>query len=152
MKIILRKAVEKDYLILCEMAKSDRFVKDFPAISYKWGWKGKVVVATMDNEIVGFYYANICKRLPRATLYEIYVSPDARGQGIGSLLFDNLVNEARRAGKAELHWLLNKKNNAYYFYKKKGFLPHDSDDRHYKYKIQIGQTKRTLESYFRKTI
>ena len=146
--IKLRIATEEDYPILCKMAKTDKFVKDFPAISYRWGWKNKVVVAVNNNNIVGFYYANICKNLPRATLYEIYICPNARKCGVGTLLLKNLIDRAIMAGKTEIRWLLNKKNGAYHFYKKNGFLPVEEDEKHYKYRVNISHNIKTLNDYF----
>ncbi len=118
---MIRKANENDYPKLCEMAKRDKFTRDFPAISYRWGWEGKVFLIE-EEEIAGFYYANICKRINRSTLYEIYIDNKFRGKGLGKKLFEHYRSKAIDAGKTKLKWIVNKKNSdALLFYKSMGF-------------------------------
>lgn len=147
--LILKKATEEDYPKLCIMAKESKFTRDFSGISYRWGWKDKITVAIIDNEIVGFYYANVCKRLSRVTLYEIYVIPEMRKIGVGTVLLNDLINKTKNAGKNILRWLLNKKNSAYNFYKKNGFFPIAEDKKHYIYEINL-RNKNDLDKFLGK--
>jgi len=135
---MIREANKKDYPELCAMAKQDKFVRDFPAISYRWGWEGKVFLAEEKGEIAGFYYANICKRIDRATLYEIYVAPRHRNKGVGKKLFEHYLVRTINAGKNNLRWLVNKKNlGASQFYGKMGFQPSKEKQKEYLYEEKI---------------
>ena len=63
-------------------------------------------VAEADGEIVGMAWLAFAPRVPSPRAFDrrngdvqsVYVSPDARGRGIGGRLVDALVEEARAAG------------------------------------------------------
>lgn len=54
-------------------------------------------------------------------LHKIYVLPEAQGKHIGKQLMEQVFNEARNAGSAELLLNVNRHNNATEFYKRLGF-------------------------------
>lgn len=149
-KIKIRKATEKDYELLCEMAKESKFTKDFPAMSYRWGWENKIMVAELNNKIVGFQYYNICKLRPWSNSYYIYIIPEMRGKGIGTILFDNFIKQSIEAGKETLKWLVPKKNiPAYNFYKDNNILPNSEDKKHHRYEIKLEKHKKSLKEYLK---
>jgi GNAT superfamily N-acetyltransferase len=60
----------------------------------------------------------------RATLESVHVRPEARGQGIGSLMVAHARAEARAAGARILQLTSNKKRpDAHRFYERLGFSP-----------------------------
>lgn len=54
-----------------------------------------LLVAEVDDRIVGFGHGHWAG--PVGTIMRLYVQPDHRGQGIGSELFDTLVEELRES-------------------------------------------------------
>jgi GNAT superfamily N-acetyltransferase len=87
-----------------------------------------IFVAEKDEEIVGYiaihwlFYAFL--RGPEGYISELFVSKKERGCGIGSLLIEELKNQAQRKGCSRL-MLANNRNRLSYekgFYKKNGFI------------------------------
>nr|WP_294859835.1 GNAT family N-acetyltransferase [uncultured Fluviicola sp.] len=54
-------------------------------------------------------------------IHKLYVLPETQGLGVGKLLVEKVTEEAQSLGIHLLHLNVNKKNKAYYFYKKLGF-------------------------------
>lgn len=83
-------------------------------------WKG--FVAELDGTIVGFalYYVRYSTwKGPRMYLEDLIVTEAVRGQGIGKLLFDRLIKEAKELGFNGMVWqVLDWNDPAINFYKK----------------------------------
>jgi GNAT superfamily N-acetyltransferase len=83
----------------------------------------EAIVAEKDNQIVGFalYYTNYSTWKGKCLyLEDFYVLPELRGEGIGSLLFDKVVEIARNRGVKRMDWQVLEWNEpALNFYKKK---------------------------------
>lgn len=83
----------------------------------------EAIVVEKDNQIVGFalYYTNYSTWKGKCLyLEDFYVLPELRGEGIGSLLFDNVVEIARNRGVKRMDWQVLEWNEpALNFYKKK---------------------------------
>jgi len=43
-------------------------------------------------------------------LQDLFVAPDARGQGVAAALIEELAQRARAAGADRFHWLTNESN------------------------------------------
>lgn len=94
----------------------DRAVRNFtPEAVVKRMIGGFVLVASIDDRIVG------AANLNDATIRSVFVSPDRRKQGLGSLLMQRLEAKARGAGVAKLS--VPSSVNAQGFYRKHGYLP-----------------------------
>lgn len=61
-------------------------------------------------------------------LHKLYVLPETHGQGVGKLLINEVVNQARRAGGKALELNVNRSNKATEFYKKAGFSVKEAVD------------------------
>lgn len=83
-------------------------------------------VAESSNEIIGFalYYTSYSTwKGPCVYLEDLYVLPDRREGGVGSLLFDAVVNVARERKVARMDWqVLDWNTPAIEFYKRKGAI------------------------------
>ena len=83
----------------------------------------EAIVAEKDNQIVGFalYYTNYSTWKGKCLyLEDFYVLPELRGEGIGSLLFDKVVEIARNRGVKRMDWQVLEWNEpALNFYNKK---------------------------------
>lgn len=83
----------------------------------------EAIVAEKDNQIVGFalYYTNYSTWKGKCLyLEDFYVLPELRGEGIGSLLFDKVVEIARIRGVKRMDWQVLEWNEpALNFYNKK---------------------------------
>jgi GNAT superfamily N-acetyltransferase len=83
----------------------------------------EAIVAEKDNQIVGFalYYTNYSTWKGKCLyLEDFYVLPELRGEGIGSLLFDKVVEIACNRGVKRMDWQVLEWNEpALNFYKKK---------------------------------
>jgi len=55
-------------------------------------------------------------------LNKLYVLPSAQGTGAGKALLNKCIEVAKAAGSTSLFLQVNKLNNAYTFYLKKGFI------------------------------
>lgn len=82
----------------------------------------EALVAEKDNQIVGFalYYTNYSTWKGKCLyLEDFYVVPELRGEGIGSMLFDKVVEVARNRGVKRMDWQVLEWNEpALNFYKK----------------------------------
>ncbi len=87
-----------------------------------------IFVAEKGDEIVGYiaihwlFYAILPG--PEGYISELFVSEKERGHGIGSLLIEEVIEQAKRKGCSRL-MLANNRNRVSYekeFYKKNGFL------------------------------
>jgi GNAT superfamily N-acetyltransferase len=83
----------------------------------------EAIVAEKNNQIIGFalYYTNYSTWKGKCLyLEDFYVLPELRGEGIGSLLFDKVVEIARERGVKRMDWqVLDWNEPALNFYKKK---------------------------------
>jgi GNAT superfamily N-acetyltransferase len=81
------------------------------------------IVAEKDEQIVGFalYYTNYSTWKGKCLyLEDFYVLPELRGEGIGSLLFDRVVEIAKERGVKRMDWQVLEWNEpAIQFYQKK---------------------------------
>ncbi len=121
---MIKKATKNDYEKCVELAKKDKFVKDFVSTSFRWGWENNLYVYKDDEDekVLGFVQFNLCKRINKSSLYYVYSSPEARGKGIGTKLFNFYLEKSM--DKELLYWKVSKKNeNALMFYEKFGFKP-----------------------------
>ncbi len=138
--VYTKDVTEKQYEQLCEMAKKEKFIKDFPAMSFRWGWTGKIRIALKNDKIVGFHYFNICKYRNWANSYYIYVISEMRGVGIASSFFERFIKDAKELQKDFIKWLVPLKNTvAFNFYKNNNILPINKDHKHHIYKQQISK-------------
>jgi len=83
----------------------------------------EAIVAEKDNQIVGFalYYTNYSTWKGKCLyLEDFYVIPELRGEGIGSLLFDQVIEIAKARGVKRMDWQVLEWNEpAIQFYQKK---------------------------------
>ena len=131
MDIIIRKAAREDLpaiheLVreLAEYEKGLHFVSTTPE-SYLRDFEGGVFdafVAQKEDKIVGmalYYIAFSTWRGPMLYLEDFVVKESQRGSGIGAMLFDAFIEEAKRQGVALVKWQVLKWNEpAINFYKK----------------------------------
>lgn len=57
-----------------------------------------------------FPHAHTWQASPVCYLNDLFVSPDARGGGIGEALIDAVIDEARQQGWAEVYWMTRQDN------------------------------------------
>lgn len=66
------------------------------------------VVAELDGELVGlahfFWTPSTWQQNQDLYLEDLFVSPQARGRGIGRKLIEELIATCRRAGGSKVHW------------------------------------------------
>lgn len=83
----------------------------------------EAIVAEKDKQIVGFalYYTNYSTWKGKCLyLEDFYVLPELRGEGIGSLLFNRVVEIAKDRGVKRMDWQVLEWNEpAIQFYQKK---------------------------------
>ena len=132
-KIVIRRAVKEDCkemmqlvneLALYEKAPEEVTV-DFDHF-VESGFSGKPVwwafVAEVDGKVVGFalYYIRYSTwKGQRLYLEDILVTESSRGKGIGKLLFDRLIEEAKEKKFSGMVWqVLDWNEPAINFYKK----------------------------------
>ena len=91
----------------------------------------KIVVAEVDNEIVGSGFAEIkkaesyLKHAEYAYIGLMYVKPSHRGKGINKQVIQTLKTWILEKGVAELRLVVYEKNeDAINAYEKAGFIPH----------------------------
>ena len=86
--------------------------------------------ASLNNTIVG--YAGMWNVFGEGHITNIAVHPEFRGNGIGSLLVEGLIEEARKEGISQLTLEVRKSNLvAQSLYKKYGFIPCGSRKSYY---------------------
>lgn len=138
--ILLRKAREADIPVIQELAKNTWPAAYSAIIStgqidymlekmYNKGelleqlQKGHVFLIAEENDrdlgFAGFSVSDPERRIYK--LHKLYVLPAAHGKGVGKILINEVVNQARAAGAASLELNVNRNNPALEFYKKGGF-------------------------------
>ena len=74
------------------------------------------LLATLESETVGLanyvLHPFTWSEQPTCLLEDLYVSPAARGRGIGALLIDHLVKMGRAEGWARVYWHTREKNTS----------------------------------------
>jgi ribosomal protein S18 acetylase RimI-like enzyme len=80
-------------------------------------------ILAKENEItVGFAaYEFNCNQTGKTKIHKIYILSTQHGKGIGKVLMDYIVNEAKAQNNTALFLNVNKYNPAQHFYKKLGF-------------------------------
>ena len=72
------------------------------------------IVAEMDGQVYGFancvVHENTWESQPVCYLEDLYVTPAARGHGVGRALVDWLRNAMRAEGWARLYWMTHESN------------------------------------------
>ncbi len=131
MAIRVRKGAEKDFPAIMEMINELAAFEKAPhpptnSVGQMHQEKEcfEFFVAEEDGRIVGSaiyffaYYTWVGKSL---YLDDIYVKPDFRGRGVGSLLLRNIFELAKQENCKRLRWqVLDWNENAISFYKKRG--------------------------------
>ena len=133
MSIIIRRAVKKDCSrlleLIHELATYERAPEEVTiTLSHfeESGFGSQPVwwafVAEVDGKIEGFalYYIRFSTwKGQRIYLEDFLVTEEMRGKGIGKLLFDELIEEARNKNFTGIHWqVLDWNEPAINFYKK----------------------------------
>jgi GNAT superfamily N-acetyltransferase len=88
----------------------------------------EVIIGLFEDKPVGFalYFHNFSTFLGKLGIYieDIYVKPEMRGRGIGSIMFSYLAKLARERNCGRLEWwVLDWNQSAIDFYKKLGAVP-----------------------------
>lgn len=131
MEVKIRKAEPKDFVevhnLIVDFAKfiqtpdkvkitSDQMIKDKDFFN--------CLIALSGEQIIGFatfffsYYSWTGKAI---YLDDLYVNPDFRGKGIGSELFDKVLEYGKEEGCIKMKWQVSNWNNkAQEFYKSRG--------------------------------
>ncbi|MEH6648633.1 MAG: GNAT family N-acetyltransferase [Motiliproteus sp.] len=133
---VVRFFEEKDiprlYLLMKELAAFEGYLDGFKITEQYLKDKGlgsnplfQVLVAEVEGEILGyeaFYYVPFTYRAkPKMVLKELYLSPESRGFGLGTLLFDALKKQAKLHDAGSIEWLVLLDNEpAKSFYRKQG--------------------------------
>jgi ribosomal protein S18 acetylase RimI-like enzyme len=133
MEIQVRRAVKKDCAAMMELIKElavyekapDEVTVDFDHFVESGFGENPVwcaFVSEVDNQVVGFalYYIRYSTwKGQRMYLEDILVNEAFRGKGIGKLLFDQLIEEAKEKKLNGMVWqVLNWNEPAINFYKK----------------------------------
>lgn len=133
--LLIRKATAEDasliHQLICELAvyeKAGNEVKTTPEELLRDGFGKNPVfeclVAELENEIIGFaLYFTGYSTWKGKTLYleDFLVTESQRGQGVGKLLFDAVIAEAKRRKVRRMDWqVLDWNEPAINFYKKYG--------------------------------
>jgi ribosomal protein S18 acetylase RimI-like enzyme len=86
---------------------------------------GAFYIASINNEAIGFcaVSADTFNDIPNShKLNKLYVLPATHRSGAGSALLNQAIEFAKANGSTSLFLQVNKHNNAYDFYVKKGFV------------------------------
>ncbi len=100
----------------------------------------RLVVALQDNVVVGFVsavaYLHPDKPAPELWINEIGVAPSHQRQGIGKLLLQHLLDEAKQSGCTEA-WVLTDRENlpAMGMYKSAGGVENSRDQTMFTFKL-----------------
>lgn len=142
MEIKIRKAIKEDCPSIMELIRElavyekapDEVTVDFDHFVESGFGKNPVwwaFVAEVENKIVGFalYYIRYSTwKGQRMYLEDILVNEPWRGQGIGKLLFDQLIEEAKEKQLSGIMWQVLEWNEpAIHFYKKYKDVNFDSE-------------------------
>ena len=119
----VRNAHSCEHDMILAIAKTSRYTKDFSNrvmfssdAAYEKGW---IKVAESDaGEIIGFTCVRHKTRQPETMLYFITIHPEWRGQGVGKIMLDEVMDDGPHSRMA-----LNvmKDNEAVSFYENLGF-------------------------------
>lgn len=125
-----------DYDECCDISKSYTHIREFPYVSTKWGWKGKLLVAVdrdLDRpQVMGFVYFNIPRGKDYLYIYYIAVAKEFQGKSVAQALFQTLLELPRGFSRLKIK---TKPTNtrALRFFQKLGFLEAlDEKDTYYK--------------------
>jgi GNAT superfamily N-acetyltransferase len=70
--------------------------------------------AFLDDRLIGFahylFHRSTWSDGPYCYLEDLFVEPEARGQGSGRLLIEAVADAAREAGATQLYWLTHESN------------------------------------------
>ncbi len=132
----IRKAVPADATVIMEMIRElaafekaeDQVVSTVADLSTQLSMGHppfQCFVALNDDMVVGFalYFLSYStwRGKPGIWLEDLYVRQAFRGRGVGSALFDRLIEEVRALGGARLEWPVLEWNvKAHDFYRKQG--------------------------------
>ena len=133
---IVRFLEERDipatFLLMKELAAFEDYADDFRITQAYLKNNGlgpnplfHTLVVEVNKEVQGygvFYYVPFTYHgRPKMVLKEFYCSSQARGRGLGSLLFDRLKREAEQQGACLIEWLVLTDNEpAKSFYRRQG--------------------------------
>jgi len=132
MKINIRKATESDFeqiiLLFKEFAEfeklPEKMINSVDRMETEKDLFNCFVAETQDNEIVGYAVCFFCYfTWTGKSLYmdDLYVKPDYRGIGIGSMLINQVISFAKETGCHKLRWQVSEWNKpAKDFYRKLG--------------------------------
>jgi len=132
MKINIRKATELDFeqiiLLFKEFAEfekhPEKMVNSVERMETEKDLFNCFVAETPDNEIVGYAVYFFCYfTWTGKSLYmdDLYVKPDYRGIGVGSMLINQVISYAKETGCHKLRWQVSDWNKpAKDFYRKLG--------------------------------
>jgi GNAT superfamily N-acetyltransferase len=103
---------------------------DFTAALFGPDPKAFCHVAEHEGEVVGFalWFLNFSTWTGKHGIYleDLFVSPDARGTGLGKALLQTLIDIARERGYARVEWsVLDWNTPAHDFYRAMGAAPMD---------------------------
>ena len=132
MNIKIRKAIESDFeqvnILFREFAEfeklPEKMINSVERMKLEKELFNCFVAETPDNEIVGYAMYFFCYfTWTGKSLYmdDLYVKPDYRGVGIGSLLINKVILHAKETGCHKLRWQVSNWNKpAKDFYRKLG--------------------------------
>jgi len=132
-KVKIRKAKKSDFEKLIEIyQRAYQDLKEYAEegkeniLKYlNWLYKQDkdgFLVATLDNNIVGFICADKNWTKERGEIHEFVVDPNYQNLGIGKLLFEKALSYLKESGKKYVGlWVGEKNIKAKNFYKKYGF-------------------------------
>lgn len=147
MAVTIRRATKKDAGRVAELAvklarqhedyDARRFARLYDERDAEWYYGSRdettdetVLVAEIDNEIIGFAYLEYeAKDYPNlletaAWLHDIYIEKSARAAGVGKLLIEKSIEAAKDFGADKLMLAVAAKNSAAQnFFENQGFRP-----------------------------
>jgi diamine N-acetyltransferase len=81
------------------------------------------ILAIQNGVALGFASFEFhCGGVPKTKVHKIYILPNAQGKGIGNILIDFIINEAKLMQQEALFLNVNRNNPAQHFYSKLGFF------------------------------
>lgn len=92
--------------------------------------RGQIWVSERDHELVGYFILTFGYSIEfhgvNAVLDELYVQPDARGQGLGKRALELAEAVCKELGIRALHLVVERRNTpAHELYRRAGFTAHD---------------------------
>lgn len=108
-------------------------------------YKAKLVFLTYINngETLGFLCYAICRN--HLTMYAIASRNNYRGKGVGTKLFNQMIQDAKNLGKSKIKWRATSQSVG--FYEKLGikYFHHSNDD--YTYELNVEPVRTLLNVY-----